>query len=170
MWTQYFARAGATLLLLLQVQIAGAQSFSDKAKRDEGIVATKGDPHMEAAFRKAKESLGAFLKLARQEPPFIISYAVKIPLREGNITEYFWISPFVERNGNFIGILNNTPRSVSKYKAGQKITFHESDVVDWMYREEGKMVGNFTVCALLKSAPPDQAAEFRKQQGLDCED
>jgi uncharacterized protein YegJ (DUF2314 family) len=85
------------------------------------------------------------------------------------VTEYVWIGPFVERDGKITGVLNNTPRSVRKYIAGQKITFQQSDVVDWMYREDGKLIGNYTVCALLKNTPPEQAAEFRKQQGLDCE-
>jgi uncharacterized protein YegJ (DUF2314 family) len=169
MWTHYIARASVTLLLLPQVQIADAQSFSDKAKRDQVISATPRDAHMEAAFRKARETLSLFLDLVRDEPDFITSYAVKIPLRDGNVTEYVWIGPFVERNGSFVGTLNNTPRSVRKYVAGQKINFQKSDIVDWLYREDGKLIGNYTVCALLKNTPPDQAAEFRKQQGLVCD-
>jgi hypothetical protein len=31
-----------------------------------------------------------------------------------------------------------------------------------------KMYGNFTACALLTREPPQQAAEFRRRYGLEC--
>ena len=54
-------------------------------------------------------------------------------------------------------------------KTGQTITFARSDIVDWMYIENGKMKGNFTACALLKSAPKKEAEDFKRQFSLDCD-
>jgi uncharacterized protein YegJ (DUF2314 family) len=68
-----------------------------------------------------------------------------------------------------IGRIDNTPRSVTNVREGQKISFEESDVVDWLYRENGKMVGNFTACALIKKETPKQAEAFKKEYGLNCD-
>jgi uncharacterized protein YegJ (DUF2314 family) len=170
MWSHFVKRLAFALLMAAYADEASAQTFMDKTKRDEGIRVSQGDADMAAAFRKAKATLKDFLEIVRADRPSVTSYSVKIALREGNVAEYVWISPFVERNGNFIGLVNSTLRAVRNVKSGQKITFRESEVVDWLYRENGKMIGNFTVCALLKREPPEQAAAFRKEHGLDCSD
>ena len=54
-------------------------------------------------------------------------------------------------------------------KFGQVIEFSESEIVDWLYTENGKMIGNFTACALLKREPPDQLEAMKKQYGLSCD-
>jgi len=96
-------------------------------------------------------------------------FAVKVAIREGEQAEYFWIVPFSNDNGAFSGAINNTPRMVHKVKMGQTITFAQSDIVDWMYMDSGNMKGNYTACALLKSASKREVEEFKKRFGLDCD-
>jgi hypothetical protein len=57
----------------------------------------------------------------------------------------------------------------TRLKMGQSITFAQSDIVDWLYIENGMMKGNYTACALLKSAPKSEAEEFKKTVGLNCD-
>jgi len=147
--------------------VASAQIL-DKAKRDEIIQVPKSDPHMDAAFQKARASRADFLAIARAPRKSIESMAIKVAVRENNTVEYFWISPFMEKDGRFHGRLNNTPRLVRNVKNGQIISFEESEIVDWLYRENGRMFGNFTACALLKHEPK-QAEAFRKEYGLVCD-
>jgi len=40
---------------------------------------------------------------------------------------------------------------------------------DWLYIENGMMRGNYTACALLISAPKNEAEEFKKTFGLSCD-
>jgi uncharacterized protein YegJ (DUF2314 family) len=54
-------------------------------------------------------------------------------------------------------------------KLGQTITFKQGDVVDWLYRENGKMFGNFTACALLKHVPPSEMEAFKREYRLNCD-
>jgi len=61
------------------------------------------------------------------------------------------------------------PRLVKKVKVGQTIRFREDEIVDWLYQQDGKMIGNFTACTLLKREPPKEAAAFMKQVGLRCD-
>ena len=146
-----------------------AETAVDRATEDEIVAVPKGDPDMAAAFRQARETLKTFLDLARTPRSTITSMAVKVAVRDGGETEHFWISPFTEQDGRFVGKINNTPRSVHNIKLGQTITFKQSDVVDWLYRENGKMFGNFTACALLKHVPPSEMQAFKREYGLNCE-
>jgi uncharacterized protein YegJ (DUF2314 family) len=52
--------------------------------------------------------LQTLLDLARSPRPTIISMAVKVVVRDGGDTEYFWISPFREQDGNFVGEIDTT--------------------------------------------------------------
>jgi uncharacterized protein YegJ (DUF2314 family) len=162
----YFAIACLALSL---TPALGADTAVDRAKNDEIVAVPKGDPDMEAAFRQARATLKGFLELARAPRSSITSMAVKIAIRDRGETEYFWISPFKEKDGAFLGKIDNTPRSVRNVKLGQTITFQTSDIVDWLYREDGKMFGNYTACALLKQASPSERKAFAQEYGLNCD-
>jgi len=71
--------------------------------------------------------------------------------------------------GEFSGAIDNMPQSVRSVKLGQTITFHQSEIVDWLYLDGDKMKGNYTACALLTSAPKEEVEEFKKRFGLDCD-
>ena len=103
--------------------------------------------------------------------PSITSLSVKIPIVYGSdgSAEFFWISPFEERDGQFSGRINNTPRSEKSVRLGQTISFKQDDIVDWTYHENGRIVGNFTACAILSHEPRADAEAFMKQFGLRCD-
>jgi uncharacterized protein YegJ (DUF2314 family) len=158
-----------TLLLILACGTAGAETLMERAKRDGIVMVAKGDAAMAAAMRKAREALPTFLKLANAPQRTMRGFAVKVAVVESDDAEFFWIAPFEQRKNDFAGQINNTPRLVKKVKFGQTITFREDEIVDWMYVDGGKMIGNFTACVLLKREPPEQAAELMKKIGLSCD-
>ena len=161
--------------MLLAAALAGtgsdgnAQTVLDKAERDELFYVSKNDPHMANAMRKARATLPEFLAVARAPKPPTEGFSVKVAVREGNNAEYFWIVPFEEKSGRFTGKINNTPRSTRKVRMGQAIEFSESEIVDWMYFDNGKMKGNYTACALLRREPKQQAEAFKQRFGLECD-
>lgn len=159
----------AAIGLMTTAAQAEGESALEKSKRDAIAQVKADDPIMDAAFRKARKSLKQFLALAQNPRPSITNYAVKIGVVDGAATEYFWISRFVQQDGLLIGRIDNTPRSVKNVREGQKIRFEESDVVDWLYRENGKMTGNFTACALISKESSKQAEAFKKEYGLTCD-
>lgn len=141
------------------------QRIADKADRDELAYVRHDDPDMRAAFRKARASLAQFLALAELPRPGMEGFAVKIALSDGCEPEYFWIHPFSRSGKAFTGLLDNTPQTIGGVTKGDRITFASADIVDWMYFENGRMRGNFTAQALLKT--PEEREAFRKRFGLD---
>lgn len=141
------------------------------AQTDGVHVVSDNDPAMLAAFKKAQDSLDQFLALCASPPPNTDSFAVKVGVSEGGNREYFWVTPFVANAGSFSGRINNTPRTVSNVTEGQEIQFRRSEIVDWTYENtaEQKTYGNFTACAMLVHESDQNAAEFKRQYGLDCD-
>ena len=124
---------------------------------------------MRRATEKAQATLGDFLIKAKELPPGTKDYAVKVGVREGRNTEYFWVNEFTWSDSEFTGRINDEPRLVKRVKPGQMHTFSRSDVVDWTYVDEsGRTVGNFTACALASKQSPGEVGEFNRRKDLGC--
>jgi uncharacterized protein YegJ (DUF2314 family) len=151
----------------------GAKSSSatpmiDKDVRSEIVYVQHGDPTMEAAFQRARAKLPGFLALAKVPLAGMEGFAVKIGIPDGCDTEYFWIHPFTQVGNQFSGRLNNAPSSSTiKFRKGDRITFTERDIVDWMYMERGAMRGNYTTRALMKNASQAEKDAFKRQFGIE---
>jgi uncharacterized protein YegJ (DUF2314 family) len=148
---------------------ACAQTVLERAQRDELFQIPDEDPAIVAAVRKARATLKDFLAVASKPGPAMRGFAVKVVVRDGKAAEYFWISPFQQKDARFTGNVNNTPRSVRNVTSGQSIEFTEGEILDWLYMDNGRMKGNFTACALIRNQPKDQQEEFKKRLGLDCD-
>ena len=159
------------VVLIVGTAAGNAESVLDKSKRDAVMSIKQGDAIMALAYKKARETLPDFLALVRAPRPTIKGFAVKVPVPYGTGTdaEFFWISPFEERDGEFRGRINNEPRFAKSVKNGQIVAFDQSQIVDWLYHEDGRMVGNFTACALIKRESPAQQKAFMKHYGLSCD-
>ena len=153
------------LIGLFAASPLAAQTILERAARDEIATVADSDPAMAAAIRKARSTLADFLKLTATPRPGTDTLSLKVAVHEGERVEYFWITPFSNSGTQFSGEIDNTPRVVHSVKMGQSITFAQSDI----YIENGMMKGNYTACALLKSAPKSEAEEFKKTVGLNCD-
>ena len=158
-----------TLVMSWGIPPTCAESVLHRAQRDGIVLVPPDDPAMEAAFAKARATLPSFLALARAPRPGITSMAVKVGVDDGEETEYFWITNFVERDGRINGRIGNIPRLVKRVSKGDEINVATKEVVDWLYRENGKMFGNFTGCVLLRGDPPADVEKFKLYYGLDCD-
>jgi uncharacterized protein YegJ (DUF2314 family) len=148
---------------------AGAQTPLQRAEKDELAFMDGEHPDMVAAMRKARATLPDFLKLASNPRRTATGFAVKVAVREGGETEYFWISDFRQKDGRFSGRIDNVPRLVKRVRQDEFISFAETDIVDWLYLEHRRMIGNFTSCALLKQERKRDAQAFMKRFGLSCD-
>jgi uncharacterized protein YegJ (DUF2314 family) len=143
-------------------------TMTETARRGEAVLTPRGNPAMRQAFARASSELDGFLKSARNPGSDEQGFAVKIPVRQGGHTEYFWITPFRENRNRFEGTVSNRPTYVRNVKHGQTVVFDRSDIVDWMYLKGSTMHGNYTTCALMAGRQAAEAAEFRSQYGLHC--
>ncbi|MDR7335301.1 DUF2314 domain-containing protein [Roseateles asaccharophilus] len=151
---------------------AHSQSAVERAAKDDELVFMRDqEPAMQKAFDKAAATLDEFLQKAKVPSADHTSFALKVAISQGKDTEYFWVNNFTEKDGAFEGEIGNEPRMVNTVKFGQRYRFPRSRVVDWTYidKVQRKMVGNFTLCALLTKESKQDAQAMKKRFKLDCD-
>jgi len=154
------------LLSLIGAFLAQPVMERVQASRTYRVVA--GDRDLQQAFSQARSSLDAFLSQWQNPSPEQSGFAVKVAITEGNNSEFFWITPFQETSDGYTGAINNHPEVVTSIRFGDRILFKRAQIVDWLYFDNRKMVGNYTACAILKREPA-QLREFQEEFGLDCD-
>jgi uncharacterized protein YegJ (DUF2314 family) len=160
-----------TLILAFFSGDAMSQSVAESIEKDEIVHMEDEAPAMRKAFEVARASLDDFLKLAKNPPDHYSSFALKVAVSQDGNTEYFWVTDFEAKSGaRFTGEINNEPRLVKTVKLGQRYSFTRTQIVDWIYMDEAeqKMIGNFTMCALLTQESKEDAEQVRQQYKLDC--
>ena len=142
---------------------AGEKQAGDTVQREGEPAVTfvdDDDPKMNAAMKKAGDTIGDFLKSLEKPTPKQTMFAVKIGVGEGDNREYMWLTPVTFKEGQFSGKLNNEPVNPQKYKLGDTIVAPQGEVVDWMYAEDGVLVGGYTLRVLRDSLSPKEREEF----------
>jgi uncharacterized protein YegJ (DUF2314 family) len=170
------ASVGFVLSLLVSLVLAGCglgeeESITAKADADKVAMADAQDPAMLEAFARAGATLEDFLARIAAKDPIVQEPLVKLKVQDGDKVEYFWIDSPTQVEGGFSGVVRNAPEVVHNVEDGQVITFPRTQIFDWMYTDSrsGKMIGNYTACALLSHEKPGAAAEFRRTYRLDCD-
>ena len=158
--------------LVLMSAASSAQTVLERAARDELVFMRDEEPAMRKAFARAAATLDDFLAKARALSSQHSSFSLKVAVSQGDNTEYFWVNDFAEKaDGSFEGAIGNEPRIVKTVKLGQRYAFPRERIVDWLYvdRAERRMVGNFTLCALLTKESRAEAEAVKQRFKLDCD-
>jgi uncharacterized protein YegJ (DUF2314 family) len=155
-------------LRLAVLALLAATTLVSPAQSNFATVRTD-DPVMAAAKQKARETLPGFLTLAKAPRPSTEGFSVKVGIRDRGHTEFFWITSFEHKDGRFSGTINNELRNVRNVRFGERITFTDTEIADWLYIDDGKMKSNYTGCAILKHEPAKQREAYKKRVGLDCD-
>lgn len=146
----------------------------------------KGDPAMTAAFARAAATLDVFLERWRHPPPGAGRFSVKIGLADssappgfviirpgaagpGGPVEWFWAGDLRVEGARFSAQLHNDPDSLRNVSLGQVVHFSRADIGDWMYFQNGKIVGNATACPALAHASAAERRQMKEQYGLACD-
>ena len=153
--------------VVLATSPAAAQTLTDKARRDEVVMAPRDDA-MTDAVRRARKTLPEFFEAMAHPEPGMSAFSVKVEMAVPSGSEYIWLRPVRLEGGNVVGVVSNTPARTQAVERGQTIAFPLSAVADWTYQRSGRMMGNYTACALASRFSPREAAEFQRTYRIDC--
>lgn len=119
------------------------------------IAVDDDDPAMNAAVEEAKRRWPEFKEaFAKRKPDQIFSAKAGIT-RNGN-TEFIWFKVAGLAGGEIHGYLDNDPVNLGELKHGDYVSVPESDLNDWVYKEDDRIVGMFTTKVLMKGQKPDE--------------
>jgi uncharacterized protein YegJ (DUF2314 family) len=147
----------------------------------------KGDPAMTAAFAHAAAGLDEFFAKWRNPPAGAERFSVKIGLMDtpgapgyaivrpdrdsgaAGFVEWFWTNNLRVDGTGFSAQISNDAEDLRNVSFGQVIHFARQDIGDWMYFQNGKIVGNATACPALAHASAEERRQMKEQYGLACE-
>lgn len=157
----------------------GGDSSNDPTARTRS-----DDALMLAAYAKASEQWPRFVAAFRNPPPGVRNFVVKVSLsrgpdgkgfvinhpgpHSGDDVEYFWVKSLSIVGDNLRGALANDGVTVTDAHLGQTIAFSRVNVADWMYRKDGRIVGNATLCPEIRPMPAAEARALLNSIGASC--
>lgn len=120
------------------------------------------DPEMNAAMARARGTLPAFWASYEAQKQSETGHALKVRFSTRKGGEHIWIGEVKKQpDGTFTGLFANQPRDLPGKHAGDKVSFTEADISDWMFMRNGKIVGGETIKPTLKSLPKADADALR---------
>jgi uncharacterized protein YegJ (DUF2314 family) len=120
------------------------------------------DPRMVAATEKARATAPEFAQALAAPKLNQEAFAVKMRVTDGKATDYMWISDLSFDGQLFRGRLGNTPDAVTGVKLGDELAVKPGQLSDWMYVEDGRLVGGYTLRVIRVSPEVRARLEFRK--------
>ena len=116
----------------------------------ENVTSVKSeDPEMLAAIQEARSSIKVFLDAFVSPKPNQSAFLVKIAFVKGEDVEHIWLADLNLSGPKPTGVIADSPiRKDLKFKQRVEIDFLY--LSDWMYVEDGKLVGGFTTRLLRK--------------------
>ena len=122
----------------------------------------KDDPKMSAAIDKARATAPTFIAALKAPKASQSGFSVKMGFKDGEQVEHMWLSPVRFDGTKFHGTVNNQPEKVTNVKLGQEVSIEPGQISDWMYIDNKKLVGGYTLRHLRDSMPANERAAFDK--------
>lgn len=125
----------------------GPRLFGGLPSREEPPF-TRIDPDSEevqSATAEAQKTIDEFIAAFQKPKRAQRSFSISAPLREQDQTEYPWLSVSAYEDGQFTGVIANVLRIIKAMKIGEVVGVNRHDVFDWLYVDNGKLVGGRTL-------------------------
>jgi len=146
-----------SILVLCAVLGCGKRPAADPV-----IPVSADDPQMNAAIEKARTTVPTFINALRAPKKNLTGFSVKMAFIDGKHTEHMWLDAVRYDGKQFHGTVNNDPENVSNVKLGDQASVDASKISDWMYIENRKLVGGYTIRVLRDKLQGKEREEFDK--------
>lgn len=118
------------------------------------------DPQMKAAMEKARATLPDFVRALNSPKASQTGFSIKTPISDGKNTEHMWLNPVSFDGAKYHGTVNSNPEKVTGVKLGSRHTINPEQVSDWMYVEDKKLVGGYTIRVVRDKLSPKEREDF----------
>jgi uncharacterized protein YegJ (DUF2314 family) len=98
------------------------------------------------------------------------TFALKVKLSTTTGFEHIWATSISMDKGDYYGEIDNLPSMLTKVKLGDKLKISKADISDWMYSDNGRLIGGFTIKEIRSRMTGQEKQEFDKSFQLKIED
>ncbi|MDF3020260.1 MAG: hypothetical protein K0Q92_1563 [Steroidobacteraceae bacterium] len=164
----------ASLLMLSMFALAACAKESAPVTEREGEPMVTGfnaeDEGMNAAMRKARNTLAEFEARLSKPPATQQHIGLKGRFEEDGNVEHMWIDDIEITAEGYRGKLGNHPVDIQSIDVGSEVLVKRENVSDWMAIDDGKLVGGFTLRVQRGRMTPEQRADFDASADFVIED
>jgi uncharacterized protein YegJ (DUF2314 family) len=149
-------------LLLALVLLRRRRLYFGGSPEAPMFFADENDAQMKAAVQRARGCVGEFVARLEHPQPADSHFAVKVPIRDGDVVEHIWLADVHLDGEEFVGTIGNPPQSVGSIREGQTWRARVDEISDWTFvSADNKMFGNFTLKAAIPALPEARQVEAR---------
>jgi uncharacterized protein YegJ (DUF2314 family) len=166
---------GATVMAVSTLSVRSANVIAQDLKQGstepEYYQVPKDQHHsaMRRAVKEARKTVKNFINALEHPGPGQQDFEVKKPFIQGSDVEHIWLSDVRFINQHFEGRIDNQPRKITGLKLGQIVSVEPKDISDWLYIDNGKLVGGYTVRVHYSELSPEQKQVFDRQADFKIE-
>ncbi len=117
------------------------------------------DPRMKFAIDEASRSLKTFLYTCAEPKPSQTNFLLKVRFEANGIIEHIWLADIDLSVFPTQGTVANKT-SFPGLDFMKRVTFMPDQITDWMYLEDGFLVGGFTIRVVRDGLSPEQRADY----------
>jgi uncharacterized protein YegJ (DUF2314 family) len=111
------------------------------------------DAQMEAAVRKAKETISQFFEAFFNSTERQKSFLLKVVFDVAQRREHIWLADLHLGGAKPSGVIANEP-NIPSLKFMQRVEFEPSYISDWMYIDDAYLVGGYTTRVIRERMTP----------------
>ena len=148
------------LVLLFFPSCGRSNDLTPEQIKETTMFTDKYDPDILLIEDNAQNSLSTFFRNLNRANSGDRNFFVKYPFLaddgSGIRVEQLWLTGIYYENGNYYGTLANSPMNISSLKKDDKVIFSTDSVTDWMYIQDGKIIGGQSIKYLLENIPEEE--------------
>ena len=125
---------------------------------------------MNKAIQAAMQTLNVFDTALKSKNSSYYYFALKAKFDVEEGAEHIWLSDIGIQNTQYRGVIDNVPNSILGIKSGDTIKLDKSRITDWMYLEDGRLRGGYTIRVVRKHMTENERKAFDEENGIIVED
>lgn len=159
------------LIILGMVSCNNNQTAKTEREGEPTIYSvTDNDAEMNDAIKTANQTLDRFNKALKSGNKDFKYFAIKTRFITPKGGEHIWVSNIRFSDSKYFGVVDNLPESTTDVQIGDTIQIVNDNISDWMYIDNQKLKGGFTIRLLRKRMTELERKQFDSENGLIIED
>ena len=157
-----FAATAGTARSVQAANVIG-QNLTQGAAAPGYFQVPKNHVAMHTAVIEARRTFRQFLKALKHPATGQEDFEVKKAFTEGNQVEHLWLTGVQLVGDHLEGRVDNQPRKITGVKLGQVVSVYPKEISDWLYIDNGNLVGGYTVRVHYNELSPKEKQEFDRE-------
>jgi uncharacterized protein YegJ (DUF2314 family) len=137
--------------------------FKTSSSDDPIAMVDSSDKEMNGAIDQARKSVQQFITALQSPKTGQSDFSIKKRFDQGDSGEHIWLTDVTFDGKDFHGKVGNDPEIVKNIKFGDDATVGKDEISDWMFIQDGKLEGGYTLRVLYSRMSSEEKSNFLQQ-------